>query len=135
VKNKKFKIKFVNKVPKDLLERVLYICLEHGIIVHKCACGCGEKTVTPLDKEHGWIMKYDGQTITLRPSIGNFSIPCKSHYYITENKIEWLESSDGRRKNADRSLLKELIKRILYKSDGKNKMLKKQRRKDKNGES
>ena len=37
------------------------------VIVHKCAFGCGEKTVTPIDKINGWVMKYDGQTVTLRP--------------------------------------------------------------------
>ena len=37
-------------------------------------------------------MKYDGQSITLRPSIGNFNINCKSHYFITENRVEWLNN-------------------------------------------
>lgn len=71
----------------------MYICINCNVIVHKCACGCGEKTVTPLDRNNGWIMKYDGQSITLRPSIGNFSFNCKSHYYITENKVDWLNDN------------------------------------------
>ena len=91
MKTKKYKIEFVNRIPSILKDGILYVCIECNVIVHKCACGCGEKTVTPIDKENGWIMKYDGQTITLRPSIGNFSMNCKSHYYITENKVEWLE--------------------------------------------
>lgn len=91
MKIKKFKTKFVYRIPKELEDGVLYVCIDCNVIVHKCACGCGEKTVTPIDKINGWVMKYDGQTVTLRPSIGNFSIPCNSHYYITENKVEWLE--------------------------------------------
>lgn len=90
MKTNKFKVEFVDKIPSKLKDGILYVCISCNVIVHKCACGCGEKTVTPIDKINGWIMKYDGQTVTLRPSIGNFSIPCNSHYYITENKVEWL---------------------------------------------
>lgn len=91
MKINKFKIQFVETVPSELKDGILYICISCNVIVHKCACGCGEKTVTPIDQKYGWKMIYDGQTITLRPSIGNFSIPCQSHYYITENRVEWLE--------------------------------------------
>ena len=92
MKINKFKVEFVDKVPLNLNNGILYVCLSCNVIVHKCACGCGEKTVTPIDKKYGWIMKYDGQSITLRPSIGNFNIPCRSHYYITDNNVEWLEN-------------------------------------------
>lgn len=92
MKIKKYKIEFVDRIPKELKDGILYVCIECKVIIHKCACGCGEKTVTPIDKENGWTMKYDGQTITLRPSIGNFSMNCKSHYYITDNKVEWLNN-------------------------------------------
>ena len=92
MKTKKYKIEFVDIIPRQLKEGILYICINCNVIVHKCACGCGEKTVTPLDKNNGWVMKYDGQSLTLRPSIGNFNINCKSHYFITENTVEWLNS-------------------------------------------
>ena len=90
---KKYKIKFVDTIPKKIDEGILYVCINYNVIVHKCACGCGEKTVTPLDKNNGWAMKYDGQSITLRPSIGNFNFNCKSHYFITENRVEWLKDN------------------------------------------
>ena len=92
MKINKFKVEFVDKVPLNLKNGILYVCLSCNVIVHRCACGCGEKTVTPIDKKYGWIMKYDGQSITLRPSIGNFNIPFRSHYYITDNNVEWLEN-------------------------------------------
>ena len=38
-------------------------------------------------------MKYDGQSVTLRPSIGNFNINCKSHYFITESRVDWLNDN------------------------------------------
>ncbi len=110
MKINQFKIEFVEIVPSELKDGILYICISCNVIVHKCACGCGEKTVTPIDKKYGWKMTYDGQTITLRPSIGNFSIPCQSHYYITENKVEWLEKYH---KDNSKNGLFELIKKFF----------------------
>ena len=46
------KNKFVRRVPEELEDGVLYICLECDVVVHKCACGCGEKVVLPLAPEH-----------------------------------------------------------------------------------
>lgn len=110
MKTKQYKIEFVDNIPKNLKDGVLYVCIECKVIVHKCACGCGEKTVTPIDRKHGWIMQYDGQTISLRPSIGNFSMPCKSHYYITENKVQWLENCQtGKTKNNLFTFIKKLF--------------------------
>lgn len=112
MKTNKFKVEIVDKIPSNLKDGILYVCISCNVIVHRCACGCGERTVTPIDKKYGWKMIYDGQSITLRPSIGNFSIPCQSHYYITENKVEWLESY--LQNNTENGLF-ELIRRFLKK--------------------
>ena len=82
---------FVEEIPKEICEGHLYLCLSYNAVVHKCACGCGEIISTPLDKKHGWIMQYDGETVTLSPSIGNGSYRCRSHYYIRGNRIIWLD--------------------------------------------
>ena len=111
MKINKFKVQFVDKIPSNLKNGILYVCINCNVIVHKCACGCGEKTVTPIDKKYGWKMTYDGQAITLRPSIGNFNILCQSHYYITENKVEWLENYQQNNKKG----LFELIRHFLKK--------------------
>jgi hypothetical protein len=52
------------------------------------ACGCGEEVATPIEKNQ-WKMTYDGESVTLYPSIGNRSYRCKSHYFIREDKVEW----------------------------------------------
>ncbi len=109
MKIKKYKIEFVDTIPKNLKEGTLYICINCNVIVHKCACGCGEKTVTPLDKNNGWIMKYDGQSITLRPSIGNFCFNCRSHYYITENSVEWLNDNVCYNKAKNLNIIQKII--------------------------
>lgn len=110
MKINKFKVEFVDKIPHLINEGIIYVCINCNVIVHNCACGCGERTVTPINKERGWLMIYDGQTITLKPSIGNYSIPCNSHYYIVENKVEWLNTNY--RKNHKKSLFG-LFKRVF----------------------
>ena len=111
MKVKKYKIEFCDTIPKKINEGILYICINCNVIVHKCACGCGEKTVTPLDKINGWTMKYDGQSVTLRPSIGNFNFNCKSHYFITENRVEWLKDNVYYNKEAEYKL--NIIQKIV----------------------
>lgn len=78
--------RFVKFMPEVKEEGVLYISLEYGTAIHKCACGCGELTVTPLNPDW-WSLEIRNNKVTLRPSIGNFRMPCKSHYWITENKV------------------------------------------------
>ena len=81
-----------------LEEGVLYVSQEFKLSIHLCACGCKGKTVLPFSKivegkEQGWsTTKNSDGTMTLRPSVGNWSgqSPYHAHYYITNNKIEWL---------------------------------------------
>ena len=86
MKPRKYKTLFVEDVPitRNLKEGVLYVSIRHSIVTHLCACGCGARIDTPLDPDE-WTMIYNGETISLRPSIGNWDIPCQSHYFITEN--------------------------------------------------
>lgn len=86
---------FVDEIPEEIDEGYLYLCLPYNAVIHKCACGCGEIISTPLDKKHGWIMQYDGETVTLSPSVGNGSYKCRSHYFIRGNGIVWLGKIDS----------------------------------------
>ena len=88
VKVEQFEIKSVEKIPHKLEEGIIYVCLECNVAVHLCACGCREKTVTPLGYG-GWTLTYNENGLSLNPSIGNFNMPCKSHYFITNNKVRW----------------------------------------------
>ncbi|WP_420334938.1 DUF6527 family protein [Roseibium sp.] len=80
--------KFVEFIPKELEAGVLYVSGEYATTAHQCACGCGEKVILPLHPTD-WNLKFDGKSITMRPSVGNWSYPCQSHYLITNNRIEW----------------------------------------------
>lgn len=79
---------FVNYVPERLDEGVLYVSIEYATVVHRCLCGCGEEIVTPLTPTD-WELSFDGESISLAPSIGNWNLPCRSHYWITKNRVQW----------------------------------------------
>lgn len=77
--------RFVTHFPDHLEPGVLYVSMEYGSIAHSCCCGCGQEVVTPLSPTD-WKMTYDGETISLWPSIGNWSLPCRSHYVIERGR-------------------------------------------------
>lgn len=79
---------FVDTIPQDLNPGVLYISVHHRTASHMCPCGCQNRVVTPLRPER-WHLKYDGETVSLNPSIGNWGLPCKSHYWVTRDAIVW----------------------------------------------
>lgn len=80
--------RFVEFIPRELEEGVLYISESHRIAVHKCASGCGEKVVTPLSPVE-WQLRKEGDLVSLNPSIGNWNYDCRSHYWISRNRIVW----------------------------------------------
>lgn len=82
------KNKFVEFIPDTLEQGVIYVALQFGTVAHKCCCGCGNEVFTPLSPTD-WKLTYDGDSISLHPSIGNWSFPCQSHYWITKNKVKW----------------------------------------------
>jgi len=86
---------FVEFIPNDLKERTLYISIPYCTAVHKCCCGCGREVVTPLSPT-GWQLIFDGKTVSLYPSIGSWSLPCQSHYFITKNKVLWARQWSGK---------------------------------------
>lgn len=77
---------YVERMPEQLEENKVYISEEYEVSIHNCLCGCGFRTVLPLNKPYGWdLIKHDNGKISFTPSIGNYQIPCKSHYIITKN--------------------------------------------------
>lgn len=79
---------FVEYIPNDLKDGTLYVSMTFAIVVHKCCCGCGNEVITPLSPTD-WKLIFDGQSISLAPSIGNWNFPCQSHYWIKSNRIKW----------------------------------------------
>lgn len=79
---------FVISFPDRLEEGTLYVSMEFASACHLCCCGCGERVVTPISPV-GWELTFDGDSVSLSPSIGSWSLPCRSHYFIHRNQIRW----------------------------------------------
>lgn len=82
--------KFVESVPEIMEEGVLYISMTYCTAMHLCVCGCGNEVVTRISPTD-WQLKFDGKSISLTPSIGNWSFDCRSHYWIIKNQIRHAE--------------------------------------------
>lgn len=79
---------FVTSIPDRLDDGVLYISLTYATAVHNCACGCRNEVVTPFSPTD-WSMTFDGESVSLSPSIGNWSFPCQSHYWLKDGRVAW----------------------------------------------
>jgi len=96
---------FVETVPEQLEEGTLYVSMVYGTVVHLCCCGCRSEVVTPLHPTR-WVLTFDGLAVSLRPSVGSWALPCRSHYFITQNQVAWQASwteeevVSGRRRDA-----------------------------------
>lgn len=82
--------RFVKFIPSQLTEGIIYISYEYNTAIHLCACGCKNKVATAISPIK-WSYTYNGESISLSPSIGNWNFDCKSHYWIRDNQIVWAE--------------------------------------------
>ncbi len=80
--------KFVNRIPSEIEEGIIYISTSVNTAVHLCPCGCKTEVITPINPS-GWNFTYDGEAISLYPSVGVWGAECKSHYWIKKNHVEW----------------------------------------------
>jgi hypothetical protein len=78
----------VQFVPANREPGVLYVSRRHDTAVHTCPCGCGNKVVTPLSPSR-WMLSSGPAGPTLRPSVGNWQFPCRSHYWIVDGRVRW----------------------------------------------
>lgn len=85
---KTFSVHRVKYMPKELSQGILYVSKEYAVAGHLCACGCGTKVITPLGPTEWTYSDRDGHP-TLYPSIGNWQVACRSHYFITKGRIQW----------------------------------------------
>lgn len=95
-------------MPRTLEPGILYVSEEYGTAAHLCPCGCGSKVRTPLGPTD-WVLEETEKGPTLYPSIGNWQLPCKSHYLIIEGRVVWSikwttkQIAIGRRKEEEQS--------------------------------
>ena len=79
---------FVEFVPEHLSPGVLYVSRRYSTAAHLCCCGCRMEVVTPLNRAK-WHLSERGGSASLSPSIGNWSYPCQSHYWIEGGLVRW----------------------------------------------
>lgn len=103
MKIERFEPHFVDHFPEQLDAGVLYVSVTFASASHLCACGCGKEVVTPLSPV-AWSLTFDGENISLDPSIGNWSLPCRSHYWIEKGKVLWSYDMSEREIRAGRVL-------------------------------
>ena len=98
--------KFVEFIPDVIEEGILYISIPYCTAIHKCVCGCGNEVVTPLSPTV-WELVFNGKTVSLSPSIGNWSFKCQSHYFISNDHIRYArhwkdwEIDEGRKTDSE----------------------------------
>lgn len=82
--------RFVKHFPEPLEPGILYVSLDYASVAHSCCCGCGEEVITPLTPTD-WKLTFDGETISLWPSIGSWTLTCRSHYVIDKSQVRVAE--------------------------------------------
>jgi Family of unknown function (DUF6527) len=80
--------KFVDSVPEQLEPGVIYVSIRFATAAHLCPCGCGAEINTPFSPTD-WVLMFDGVSVSLYPSIGNWTVPCQSHYWIQRDRVLW----------------------------------------------
>ena len=86
----------VEIVPEQLTEGVLYVSHRFSLVVHLCCCGCGGEVVTPLSPAQWHVQIERDGAVSLSPSVGNWGLACRSHYWIRGNQVAWAgAASDG----------------------------------------
>lgn len=90
MKQRQLQPKFAEFIPETLEDGILYVAMEYQMVAHLCCCGCGAPVYLPLSPVQ-WRLTFDGEAIWMDPSIGNWSLPCRSHYWIRGNNVQWAE--------------------------------------------
>lgn len=91
---------YVEFIPKVLDDGVLYVSERFHTASHLCCCGCGSRVVTPLNPAK-WRLTDHGDNVSLSPSVGLGTFPCRSHYWIDRGAVEWCaEMTPGQTRRA-----------------------------------
>lgn len=80
----------VERIPKLLSDGVVYHNEEFQLAALLCACGCGHRITLLVPDSHQ--ISSDRGLATIRPSIAVCDAPCRSHYFVTAGRVEWMPS-------------------------------------------
>ncbi|TGS14449.1 hypothetical protein EN852_014695 [Mesorhizobium sp. M2E.F.Ca.ET.209.01.1.1] len=88
-----YRYQLVDRIPTDMREGIVYHTQEFELAGLLCACGCGHRITLLVPDSHE--VRDEGGYATIRPSIGVFDAPCKSHYVISAGHVQWLPAFTG----------------------------------------
>jgi hypothetical protein len=116
----KLQHRFVEFMPEIIEPGFIYISMEYCTAIHKCVCGCGNEVVTPITPTD-WQLAFDGETISLSPSIGNWGFKCQSHYWIVKSEIKfalkWTKTEISRGREKEKRTKNSFFKKKRKKRD------------------
>ena len=108
--------RFVRHIPDALEPGLLYISIEYATASHLCCCGCGEEIATPFSPAQ-WSMIFDGETVSLHPSVGNWLLKCRSHYVIVHGRV--IEAAQWSNKKIAAGITSDqAARRTMFREDG-----------------
>ena len=89
-----YELEFVESFPRSLEAGKFYVSTRFSSAAHLCASGCGREVITPLSPAQ-WSVTFSG-SLSVWPSIGSWSLPCRSHYVIREGRVRWARDFTAR---------------------------------------
>lgn len=107
-------VHFVDAIPKAdaIQDDHLYISLKYNMTSHRCASGCGQLVPLPLSPAD-WSLSYDGDTVSLSPSIGNGVLACHSHYFIRNSQVVWASDMSATQAQQQQATDMELLRQQM----------------------
>lgn len=107
-------VHFVDAIPKAdaIQDEHLYISLKYNMTSHRCASGCGQLVPLPLSPAD-WSLSYDGDTVSLNPSIGNGMLACHSHYFIRNSQVVWASDMSAAQARQQQTSDAELLEQYM----------------------
>lgn len=113
MRSERLEPRFVDAIPEKIEPGYLYVSIRFRTAQHLCACGCDSRIVTPI-KPAKYSLSYDGESVSLWPSVGNWQKPCKSHYVIRASRVvwypEWTDRQIARGRARDEAELRDFYK-------------------------
>ena len=89
----KYRYQLVDRIPTQMREGVVYHTEELELAALLCACGCGHRVNLLVPDGHQVL--NEGGYATIRPSVGVFDAPCKSHFVVSAGDVHWLPAFSG----------------------------------------
>lgn len=103
--------RFLLHIPETLEPGVLYVSIEYATAVHSCCCGCGEEIVTPITPTD-WSLTYNGDNVSLWPSVGNWNMKCRSHYFLHRGRV--IEAEPWSDKRIENERIRDKLAKAAY---------------------